>query len=366
MLNEDSTGAATPKIAAIHPDRSTPPKYRRLVWMVLGDETKASSRVRAYWLERPLAERGFSSTFLVTDSKASICRALLKSLRADAVILQKQYSRWHLAVARLLRWAGKPVFFDLDDTPSWSSQPRTIRRAEAMMALASGVFAGCENLAEYAASFSHQVRLVPSCIQLDEYPYPPTRSTVSEHLTLGWIGNGATYGSDFVKVMEQPLRDLASHAPFKLRIVGTLGNPVFERVFSNVPGLRLELVETIDWGERHATCTALDGVDIGLYPLLDNEPNKFKCGFKGLEYMALGVPVVATDCRAHRHLIRSGIDGVLCETSTDWLDALVQLFDDPGRRIAMGQRGRARVESSFTSNSAADLIARALVTEDSK
>jgi len=339
---------------------SGPEGRRSILWLALGDRSKASSRVRGYWLERPLLDEGFTSSWVIADSRRRIALAALRALTCDTVVFQKQYSRWHVALAKLFRRLGKVVIFDIDDTPSWNANPRTVANAEVLFSVASVVTAGCENLCDYASRFNSNVHLVPSCVDLAAYDVlePPLSSGAP--VTIGWIGNGKTYGEDIVEILGPSLRTVAEQHPVTLRVVGTLGSSLFEDELGSIPGLTLELIESIDWASEHATRDAMRGVDLGVYPLRESVPNSYKCGFKGIEYMALGLPVVASDCRSHRALFRDGVDGFLCADEAQWTAALTELVVDPLRRQQMGREARAHVVASWSTGAAAEAFTAAI------
>ncbi len=355
MIPPNHSGDLKPGMTA-----SSPGGRRPILWLVLGDRSKASSRVRGYWLERPLLDEGFTSSWVIAGSRRRIALAAVRSLTCHTVVFQKQYSRWHVALARLLRRLGKVVVFDLDDTPSWNANPQTVANAEALFRSASVVTAGCENLCDYARQFNPNVHLVPSCVDLAAYDVLEPPQPSAAQVTIGWIGNGKTYGEDIVEILGPSLRTVAEQHPVTLRVVGTLGSSLFEDELGSTPGLTLELIESIDWASEHATRDAMSGVDFGVYPLRDSAPNSFKCGFKGIEYMALGLPVVASDCRSHRALFRDGVDGFLCAGEQQWTAALTELIQNPLRRQQMGREARAHVAASLSTDTAAAAFVAAI------
>ena len=56
-------------------------------------------------------------------------------------------------------------------------------------------------------------------------------------------------------------------------------------------------------------------------PLPDNEWTKGKCGFKAIQYMAMGKPTVLSAVGFNNELIEHGKDGFLCKTEDEWVTA---------------------------------------------
>jgi glycosyltransferase involved in cell wall biosynthesis len=91
----------------------------------------------------------------------------------------------------------------------------------------------------------------------------------------------------------------------------------------------------------------LASVDIGIMPLPDEPFERGKCGYKLIQYMAAGKPVIASPVGFNRELVTPDV-GLLARDAADWLAALRQLGTDVARRQQMGQAGRALVERSYS------------------
>jgi glycosyltransferase involved in cell wall biosynthesis len=88
--------------------------------------------------------------------------------------------------------------------------------------------------------------------------------------------------------------------------------------------------------------------DIGIMPLLDSPFAQGKCAFKLIQYMAAGLPVVASPTGVNREVVQPGINGYLAETSDEWIHALRQLIDDSDLRRKLGENGRRLVQQNFS------------------
>lgn len=328
----------------------------RILFNLAGDRNKASSRVRGYWIGEALEELGHTVSYAHVNSKADYLRLTARIARHDVVIFQKSYSRYHPAILRLARAAGKRVFFDIDDAPSRVGNPRVERTARWMMRNCHGVLAGSSALVRVAREEQDRVHFVPSGIRLENYVVQPVDTHDPARVCLGWIGNGAHYADDILGILTEPLRKVAADRPVTLRIVGANGEQRLHTAFDGIPGLTAEVIDGVDWSSPAAISDAVAPFDIGLYPLFAGPFNDYKCGFKALEYMATGIPVLASDAANHAEIVEEGVSGHLLRSPDDWVRALSDLAGNTAKRRAMGAAGRKIVEDRFdTRRIAADL-----------
>ncbi|MDP3884880.1 glycosyltransferase [Hydrogenophaga sp.] len=105
-------------------------------------------------------------------------------------------------------------------------------------------------------------------------------------------------------------------------------------------------MESIAWSEQ-TEVASITSFDIGIMPLVDEPFERGKCGFKLIQYMACGLPVVASPVGVNRQIVEHGANGFLAETLAQWQEALQTLAADAGLRQRMGQAGRRKVEQQF-------------------
>ena len=115
-------------------------------------------------------------------------------------------------------------------------------------------------------------------------------------------------------------------------------------------GIDAQLLElpmaSVPWSED-TEVASLQTLDVGIMPLLDGPFERGKCGYKLIQYMACGLPVVASPVGVNRQIVEHGVNGFLAETPAQWADALQTLLADPGATQRMGQAGRRKVESQY-------------------
>lgn len=330
-------------------------KSPRLLFLLTGNRDKASSRVRGYWIAQALAARNINTSVHIASSRVSLLSAAVMIPFNDIVIFQKTYSKYHKLLMRWAHLLGKLVYLDIDDAPSRSDSPITLRNFEAMARMSNGVLAGSRKLANYAAGIGATSHLVPSGIKMANYRIHQSTKQ-GEPLVIGWIGNGEHYGRDLVDILKPSLAALAPTGNIKVKIVGALGNKQLHSEFENLEGIDACIIDSIDWSSADSVDKAMRDMDIGVYPLLNNDFNEYKCGFKALEYMACGIPVVASPNPANSDIIVAGTNGYLATSIEDWRSCLEKLVVNAPLREAMGSAGRQQAEAMYSIHVITDRI----------
>jgi glycosyltransferase involved in cell wall biosynthesis len=250
-------------------------------------------------------------------------------------------------VERLLALRDHPaVVFDFDDAiflPSVSDANRLIaalkypRKVASIIRHSDHVIAGNEYLAAYARRFSDEVTTIPTCVDTDRFAPSANRAAGRDDArpVVGWIGSPTT--ASYIHALTPVLKRVHERHPFVLRVSGA-GEPML------VPGL---VIDNAAWSlerevELFNTC------DVGVYPLTDDEWSKGKCGFKAIEFMACGVPVVASAVGVNREIIQDGVNGFLAETADEWVDKLGRLLKDRELRCRFATAGRRTVEERYS------------------
>lgn len=255
--------------------------------------------------------------------------ALLRACaRANAVVIQKRLiSSLFLAA---IRKAARRLIYDFDDAVMMGSETRR-SRFEAMVKAADLVIAGNEYLRQQAGG---RAEVLPTGID----PTPYRLRTQGNETILGWIGSGGNlkYLEEILPALEEtalPLRIICDRFPRSTRIS----------------------LERRIWSER-TEAEDLSGIDIGVAPLPDDPWTRGKCGLKILQYMACGIPVIASPVGVQPGLVEGA--GILAATERDWIRAIRELSGDSEKRRRFGAVGRARVEKEYAaSRIAAKLVA---------
>ncbi|MEW6255304.1 MAG: glycosyltransferase family 4 protein [Pseudomonadota bacterium] len=275
---------------------------------------------------------------------------------SDVLWVEKEVLPWcPWAVESRILPSGVPIVSDYDDAlfhrydMHSSELVRKLlgRKIDKVMAGSTLVTAGNAYIAERArGAGSACVEIVPTVVDAELYQ-PRRVAPAVGALRIGWIGTPQTWGKYGAPLM--PLfSDLASQAGAKFRLVGASPQPKVEGAFEFVP-----------WSEA-GEVSAIQEMDIGIMPLADSPWERGKCGYKLIQYMACGLPVVATPVGVNSQIVEHGINGFHAVADREWRDGLSALLSNANLRAAMGSSGRVKVERQFSIQVQGPRVARML------
>jgi len=238
---------------------------------------------------------------------------------------------------------GKRIVYDLDDAffHNYDRSHRPLIRSllgpkfGSLLSYADACCCGNAYIRDYAAQFCGNTPIFPTVV--DTGAYRPNFVTKDEQpVVIGWIGSPATWG--YVTPYLPLLADLAQRHGVKFKVVGAGAKAERDRF----PGLEL-----VEW--REATeVQEVQAMDIGIMPLTDHYWSQGKSGYKLIQYMACGLPVVASPVGANNSIVEPGISGYLADDIPQWKSALTRLITDRSLRERMGAAGRQRAEDHYS------------------
>ncbi len=238
---------------------------------------------------------------------------------------------------------GKKIVYDIDDLVYLRENKSKANKAVGLfksrkkpiylMRKADHVITCTPYLDEFVKKYNPYTTDISSTVDTKKYTPVNTYSN-GEPIILGWSGSITT--SKYFYLLEEVLVDLSKKYPIKVLL---MGDPHI-----HIEGLN---IEAIAWSEEVELKT-LQQFDIGLYPLPDEEWVLGKSGLKAIQYMALGIPTVATALGANFRVIDHEESGMLVKTKEEWTQALSQLIESPSLREKIGKKGREKIEKEFS------------------
>jgi glycosyltransferase involved in cell wall biosynthesis len=197
------------------------------------------------------------------------------------------------------------------------------------------VSTGNQYLYDYAARYSKIVVLNPTCVDTEEmHNTIKDQNTADKRLVIGWTGSFSTliYLYDILGA----LQELEKKYEFDFLVIADQN-----------PNLPLKNFIYIKWNEA-SEITDLLKCNIGVMPLNDTEYAKGKCGFKLIQYMSLGIAVVASPVGVNEIIVDEAINGFLCKSKKEWIESLEKLILDVELRKQMGSEGRKKIEQFYS------------------
>ena len=249
---------------------------------------------------------------------------------------------------RLTRRLARRIVFDLEDNvftgnklgrsrnPNWLANIlKGPGKALYLTRTADHVIASSPVLADTCRALNARgaATYISSSVDTDRF-VPANRYEGTEDVTIGWTGTHTT--RPMLDLLRGVFQALAGRVRFKLRVIGNFDY--------ELPGVDLEVVR---WSAEREV-EDLQAIDIGVYPLPIDDWVTGKSGLKAIQYMAFGIPAIATDAGINPRLIRDGENGLLVRTDAEWLDALERLIKDPALRRKLGEAGRREAVAKYS------------------
>jgi len=301
-------------------------------------------------------ERGRASFRHVLRAYLGRANAILEAKKYDLLIVHYEGFPYLPAFfERYLKWRNIAYVLDYDDATfhTYDKHPskfvrRLLGNKIACVAKHSSMVLACnEYLAEYARrAAAPRVEILPTVVDVRRYSTRLLYRPDSSVFTIGWIGSPST--SVYVETIAPALSEVCAGGRGKVVLIGS--KPL---ELSNVP------LEIIPWSEE-SEVAHLQAFDVGIMPVSDSDWARGKCGFKLIQYMACGLPVVASPVGVNKEIVEDGANGFWATTLQDWVRALSTLRDNKELRDKMGCVGRRKVETGYSLQVAAPRL-RALL-----
>ena len=214
----------------------------------------------------------------------------------------------------------------------WLKRPLKTRE---IISYSRAVFVGNNFLGTYAEAFNKNVKIVPTTIVASSFQRQRQRID-KDSVCLGWTGSYTT------------LKHFKTAIPFLKILLEKYGSKIYIKLISDEPPQQDEIeIQFCKWN-KETEVRDLEEIDIGIMPLPDDDWSKGKCGFKGLQYMALAIPCVLSPVGVNTEIITNNENGFLAATNEEWVEKLSMLIDSIELRAKIGQAGRQTLVEKYS------------------
>ena len=240
------------------------------------------------------------------------------------------------------------IIYDFDDA-IWISHDSGRKRMLSWLKNSSKIASICkfstkisvgnQFLWDYAYNHNNNVQIVPTTIDTAQV-HNKVKDQFTKDVVLGWTGSHSTL--EYLENIVPIIKELESKYDFKFLVIA-----------DKKPNFNLDSLIFIKWDKQREIEDLLK-INVGLMPLPETEWAKGKCGLKALQFLALGIPALVSPVGVNSEIVNPGINGYLCNSSSDWQSSIEKLINQPELRKTLGSNGRQTVEKYYSveSNSA--------------
>lgn len=188
-------------------------------------------------------------------------------------------------------------------------------------------------LRDHAARFCGRTLVVPTVVDTEQWrPSVP----LAERPIIGWIGSPTTWPN--MRPLLPLLERLHRETGTRTRAIGA---------GTAAEADRFEGLDLVGWSED-SEIAAVRSMSIGIMPLLDRPFERGISGFKLIQYMPCGMPVVASPVGVISSIVEDGRNGILALSDHKWETYLRRLIAEAALRRQFGEEGRKRAVTDYS------------------
>ena len=280
-------------------------------------------------IKKPLFDKNFFDN-KIFDNKINFFRVILNyllrlldiSLRKKpfiAIIHIELFPFLSIIGELILHIRGIPYIVDIDDAvyhrfDNYSFLKKIIYfKFKKIVEMSSGVFAGSRYHMNFFKKNNHNLTYMPTVINSNEY-FTKRNNVKFETFTIIWIGTPST--SIYLKEVVPIFKELKKIFDIQIILIG-IGNLTIKNLdYLSIP-----------W-EENREIEFLSKSHLGIMPLKSENWSLGKCGFKILQYMGAGIPVVASGVGVNNEIIQNGENGFLVNHKNDWFNKIKLLIEN--------------------------------------
>jgi glycosyltransferase involved in cell wall biosynthesis len=340
----------------------------------------AGQRFRIELWEKRLVQRGFSFEYLpfsnseLTDvlyqpnlklKKAFLLIRrfiaqlvkILSSNKPDAIYIYREAALIGPAIIEKIikRW-NVPIIYDIDEpvfVPYISpangrlNKLKFFSKYDEIIKLSTGVWAVNQAIGDYVRKLNQNVEIVPMAIDVNRYKPNGNQFQNGAKPIITWVGTHTNQPN--IELAIPPLRELKKEQDFTFRLIGD-----YAMDFADFD------VDFVQW-QYDIEVPKLQECQIGVIPVKDSGWSPWKFFFKTIQFMGLGMPVVASATGSNLDVIEDGVNGFLAKDERDWYEKTKILIENADLRQKFGIEARKTVLNRFDIEKQYDFLEKKLL-----
>ncbi len=320
------------------------------------------------WLQHPLICDRLDTQFLDIDAFINDVHQIFE---LDVILIQRNIIQPDKVqpLIDICRERNLPIVYEIDDNllnvpPDKDRKgvyARTAPTIKTLVTAATQVVVSTEPLAREMRQFNTQVTVIPNVIAESAWLKPIEVSQLPQQLLdiakgtfkILYMGN-SSHGEDLAMI--EPVFERLYRENHNVRLLMVGGE---SEVAENAPDwyTRLSIPkgyesyqQFIPWFRQIA-----ESCDLAIAPLVANEFNQYKSPLKFLQYSAVGLSAIYSNCTPYKEVVTDGLNGILSEnTPESWHQAISKCIGNRDKLQLLAETAKKTVFSQYLMSNYAD------------
>ena len=246
---------------------------------------------------------------------------------------------------KIYRFFSKKIIYDIDDLVYLNKSNkennlikylRFPSKYYYLMEFSDHVITCTSYLNKFVRKYNKNTTNISSTVNTKKYT-PKKFNNNNKNLVLGWTGSFSTL--PYLDLIYDVIDEIQSKYNLSIIVIS-----------SSKVNLEFKNSTSYEWNSNEEV-KMLKKIDIGLYPLPDEEWVKGKSGLKAIQFMALGIPVIATDTEINKNVVINNKTGFLVNSKKKWIEKISLLIENKKLRRKMSKNSVIHVSNKFSVSS---------------
>ena len=158
-----------------------------------------------------------------------------------------------------------------------------------------------------------------------------------KQFTVVWIGSPST--TKYINDLKIIIKKLSTNHDVNFRIIGSKNCLIY-------PNKKINFFE---WNLKNENRLIAE-CHLGIMPLKNSLWENGKCGYKLLQYMKHGLPILASPVGVNKQILEHGKNGYFAKNNSEWVKYILKLKKNYKLSKKLGRNGKNKILKDFSKN----------------